>query len=64
MFKVEFTSLSAFAHDHENDQTDLALYIVIGKDMYHVVFLFKVHFFWTVAKFKVWEIESWVKKLE
>lgn len=45
MFKVEFTSLSAFAHDHENDQTDLALYIVIGKDMYHVVFLFKVHFF-------------------
>ena len=41
MFKVEFTSLSAFAHDHENDQTDLALYIVIGKDMYHVHFFFE-----------------------
>jgi hypothetical protein len=45
MFKVEFTSLSAFAHDHENDQTDLALYIVIGKDMYHVVFFVQSTFF-------------------
>lgn len=45
MFKVEFTSLSAFAHDHENDQTDLALYIVIGKDMYHVVFFCSKYIF-------------------
>lgn len=57
MFKVEFTSLSKFVNDNENDQTNRFLYCYWQGTMCHVVFA-QITLFLNTGQ--IWSLGNWV----